>query len=51
MALCRKPLLFKGETFRSLSFQYQIGERTTSGIVEETCQALHDVMTVQNLNM
>ena len=27
-----------------LSFQYRIGERTTSGIVEETCQALHEVM-------
>lgn len=36
--------LATGETFRSLSFQYRIGERTTSGIVEETCQALHEVM-------
>ena len=29
-----------GETFRSLSFQYRIGERTISGIVEDTCQAI-----------
>eukprot|EP00794_Sanderia_malayensis_P010419 gene10419-11510_t len=33
--------LATGETFRSLSFQYRIEERTISAIVEETCQALH----------
>ena len=32
-----------GETFRSLSFQYRIGERTISGIVD-TCQALYAVL-------
>ena len=43
MAQCKKHIFFKGETFRSLSFQYRIGERTISGIVEETCQALYEV--------
>ncbi|XP_046864372.1 protein ALP1-like [Xenia sp. Carnegie-2017] len=33
--------LATGESFRSLSFQYRIGERTISGIVEDTCKALY----------
>ena len=33
-----------GETFRSLSFQYRVGERTISGIVEATCKALHHTL-------
>ena len=40
---CKKTF-FPGETFRSLSFQYRLGERTISGIVEETCQALYEVL-------
>ena len=39
----KMPFLL-GETFRSLSFQYRMGERTISEIVEETCQALYGVM-------
>lgn len=38
------PTLFLGESFRSLSFQFRIGERTISAIVEETCEALYITM-------
>ena len=36
--------LILGETFRSLAFQFRMGERTISGIVEETCLALYEAM-------
>ncbi|XP_070550778.1 uncharacterized protein [Ptychodera flava] len=36
--------LATGETFRSLSFQFRIGERSVSAIIEETCGALYNAM-------
>ena len=35
---------FSGESFRSLSFQYRIGGRTVSNIVNETCKLLFAVL-------
>ncbi|XP_046850278.1 uncharacterized protein LOC124443792 [Xenia sp. Carnegie-2017] len=43
--------LATGETFRSLSFQFRIGERTISEIVEETCQALYMSLKQQYLKV
>ncbi|KAM3876391.1 5-hydroxytryptamine receptor 3A-like [Diretmus argenteus] len=39
----------KGESFRSLSFQYRIGRTTVSEIVLETCEALYDVLKEDHL--
>ncbi|CAB4013843.1 Hypothetical predicted protein [Paramuricea clavata] len=36
--------LATGESFRSLAFQFRMGERTISGIIEETCLALYGTM-------
>ena len=43
--------LLSGETFKSLSFQFRIGERTVSAIVEETCEALYNAMKEQFLKV
>ena len=43
--------IFLGESFRSLSFQYRIGERTVSNIISETCQALYKAMKQQYLKV
>ena len=43
--------IFLGESFRSLSFQYRIGERTVSNIISETCQALYEAMKQQYLKV
>ncbi|CAB3978282.1 Hypothetical predicted protein [Paramuricea clavata] len=43
--------LATGESFRSLSFQYRIGERTVSNIISETCQALYEAMKQQYLKV
>ena len=40
--------LYLGETFRSLSFQFRIGERTIS---EETCQALYIALKQQYMKV
>lgn len=37
------------KTFRSLSFQFRIGERTISLIAEETCRALYIALKEQYL--
>ncbi|CAB3983650.1 Hypothetical predicted protein [Paramuricea clavata] len=36
--------LASGESFRSLSFAFRVGERTISEIVKETCQVIYHVM-------
>ncbi|XP_072164397.1 uncharacterized protein [Diadema setosum] len=41
--------LATGESFTSLSFQYRVGERTVSGIVEETCKAIYDALMEKHL--
>ena len=33
-----------GESFRSLSFQFRMGERTMSNIVTDTSKALYEVL-------
>ncbi|XP_041863337.1 putative nuclease HARBI1 [Melanotaenia boesemani] len=43
--------LATGETFRSLAFQFRIGERTVSNIVDETCQALYSTMKEQYMRV
>ena len=40
-----------GESFRSISFQYRMGERTVSNIVIETCKALFAAMHQQFLKV
>ena len=40
-----------GETFRSLSFQFRIGERIISEIVEETAQILYLLLKEQYLKV
>ena len=44
-------IIFLEESFRSLSFQYRIGERTVSSIVDETCRALYAAMKQQYLKV
>ncbi|KAI0221825.1 hypothetical protein LSAT2_026913 [Lamellibrachia satsuma] len=43
--------LAAGESFKSLSFQFRMGERTMSNIVDETCQALFTVMKERYLKV
>ncbi|XP_041850894.1 uncharacterized protein LOC121646080 [Melanotaenia boesemani] len=50
LAITRR-FLATGETFRSLAFQFRIGERTVSNIVDETCQALYSTMREQYMKV
>ena len=40
-----------GETFQSLSFQFRVGERTVSNIVQETCEAIFATMKEQYMKV
>ena len=40
-----------GETFRSLSFQFRMGERTMSNIAKETCEALFNTLKQQYMKV
>ncbi len=51
MEIHNNMLLFTGEMFRSLSFQYRIGRSTISEIVMEACKALYDVLKDDHLKV
>ena len=42
--------LATGETFRSLEFQFRIGKKTISRIVNEVCEAITEILGPRYLN-